>query len=95
MAENPWYTSIPTVLPNTKDENDMIGGYTDLSEKFSSSKGKSNIFVSLIAGNCTESGFDSAADAAATVASAMSGAQYLELKQDAFDRLLAYYETLN
>ena len=95
IAENPWYTSIPTVLPNTKDENDMIGGYTDLSEKFSPSKGKSNIFVSLIAGNCTESGFDSAADAAATVASAMSGAQYLELKQDAFDRLLAYYETLN
>ena len=95
VAENPWYTSIPTVLPNTKDENDMIGGYTDLSEKFSTSKGKSNIFVSLIAGNCAETGFDSASAAASTVASSMSGAQYLQLKQDAYDRLVAYYKTLN
>ena len=97
LAENPWYTSVPTVLPNTKDENDMIGSYTNLSEKFSSAKGedKSNIFVSLIAGNCEEIGFDSPSAAASTVASSMSGAQYLELKQDAYNRLVDYYKTLN
>ena len=94
LAENPWYTSIPTVLPNTKDENDMIGGYTALSEKFNSAKGKANIFVDLIAGICAEEGFDSASAAAGTVATSMSGAQYLQLKQDAYDRLVAYYESL-
>ena len=94
LAENPWYTSVPTVLPNTKDENDMIGSYTSLSEKFNSAKGKANLFVDLIAGICTEAGFDSPASAASTVASAMSGAQYLELKQDAYNRLVDYYNTL-
>jgi putative aldouronate transport system substrate-binding protein len=94
LAENPWYTSIPTVLPNTKDENDMIGGYTALTEKFSTSKGKANVLVDLIAGICAEEGFDTAASAAGTVSSAMNGAQYLALKQDAFDRLVTYYETL-
>jgi len=94
LAENPWYTSVPTVLPNTKDENDMIGGYTALSEKFNSAKGKANIFVDLIAGICAEEGFDSASAAAGTVATSMSGAQYLQLKQDAYDRLVAYYESL-
>ena len=94
LAENPWYTSIPTVLPNTKDENDMIGGYTALAEKFSTAKGKANILVDLIAGICAEEGFDTAASAAGTVSTAMNGAQYLALKQDAFDRLVTYYESL-
>ena len=94
VTKNPWYTSIPTVLPNTAEENTMIKGYTDLSEKFQTSKDKSNIFVSLIAGNCTEAGFGTPESAAATVTSSMSGAQYLQLKQDAYDRLLAYYESL-
>ncbi len=95
IAENSWYTSIPTTLPNTKDESDMIGGYTSLSEKFSTSKGKVNLLVDLIVGTCTEEGFDTPADSAATVAGAMNGAQYLELKQDAFTRLLDYYKSLN
>ena len=95
LAENPWYTSIPTVLPNTKDENDMIGGYTDLSEKFNTSKGKSNIFVSLIAGNCAEAGFGTPDAAVATVANSMSGSQYLELKQDAYTRLVDYYNSIS
>ena len=94
LSENPWYTSVPTVLPNTKDENDMIGGYTDLSEKFNTSKGKSNIFVSLIAGNCTEAGFGTPEAAVATVSGSMSGSQYLELKQDAYNRLVDYYNSI-
>ena len=94
LSENPWYTSVPTVLPNTKDENDMIGGYTDLSEKFNTSKGKSNIFVSLIAGNCTEAGFGTPEAAVATVSGTMSGSQYLELKQDAYNRLVDYYNSI-
>ena len=94
VTENPWYTSVPTVLPNTADETTMIESYTALKEKFQTSKDKSNIFVDLIAGTCTEAGFGSAESAAATVTGSMNGAQYLELKQDAYDRLIAYYNSL-
>ena len=94
VTENPWYTSVPTVLPNTADETTMIESYTALKEKFQTSKDKSNIFVDLIAGTCTEAGFGSAESAAATVTGSMNGAQYLELKQDAYDRLIAYYKSL-
>ncbi len=96
ITENPWYTIVPTILPTTKEENDLIGSYTDLTSngKFSSSKGGSNILISLIVGNCEEVGFDSAAAAASTVSGTMSGSLYLELKQDAYNRLIAYYDTL-
>ncbi len=96
ITENPWYTIVPTILPTTKEENDLIGSYTDLTSngKFSSSKGGSNILINLIVGNCEEVGFDSASAAASTVSGAMSGSLYLELKQDAYNRLIAYYDTL-
>ena len=94
ITENPWYTIIPTVLPNTTAENDMIAGYTALTNKFSSSKGGENVLVDIIAKGLTLEGMTSAAGAANTVATTFSGAQYLELKQDAYDRLLAYYQSL-
>ena len=49
----------------------------------------------MIAGTLDLEGFDTAADAANTVAQTWRGAQYLALKQDAYNRLVAYYETLN
>ena len=94
VTENPWYTSIPTVLPTTKDENTLIGSYTDLKSKFSTSKGEACILVDLIAGNCSEVGFGNPEEAASTVSGNMSGAQYLQIKQDAYDRLIAYYNSL-
>ena len=50
ITENGWYTSVPTVLPNTKPESDTLNGFTELTSngKFSSSKGGENIFVNLI-----------------------------------------------
>ena len=94
VTENPWYTIVPTVLPNTAAENDEINKHTDLSEKFSSAKNKSNIFVYLIVGNCTEEGFNTAAESAATTMNTMGGKQYLYYKNEAFTRLLEYYESL-
>ena len=94
VTENPWYTSIPTVLPTTKDENTLIGSYTDLKSKFSTSKNEACILVDLIAGNCSEVGFGNPEEAASTVSGNMSGAQYLQIKQDAYDRLIAYYNSL-
>ena len=95
LAENSWYTSVPTVLPNYSDETTMIKSYTELTDNFSTSKGGANILVDIIVKGFTEEGRGSAAEAAATVAGAWNGQLYLELKQDAFNRLVDYYNTLN
>ena len=95
LAANPWYTSVPTVLPNTTVETDMINSYTDLKTKFSTTKGEANILIDQIAAGYTEEGMGSAEEAAATVQNAWGAKQYLALKQQAWDRLVAYYETLN
>ncbi len=94
LSSNPWYTSVPTVLPTTTQENDMISSYADLKNSFSSSKGEGNIFVSLIAGTNTVAGFGTPEEAAKTVNETMKGDLYLEVKQDAYNRLVAYYESI-
>ena len=95
LAENAWYTSVPTVLPNTTVELDMINQYTDLKTKFDSTKNGANILVDLIAKGYTEQGMNSAAESANTISTTWGCAQYLALRQQAWDRLVAYYETLN
>ena len=95
LAANPWYTSVPTVLPNTKVENDMINTYTDLKTKFSPNKGDANILCDQISLGYAQEGMANADEAVATATTAWGGAQYLQLKQLAWDRLVAYYETLN
>ncbi len=96
VTENPWYTSIPTVLPTTKQESDLLNTYTELSSKgrFSQNKGESNEFVNEIAGGYATQGMSNADEAAAAVRDTMGGSQYLQLKQGAWDRLLTYYNTL-
>ena len=96
VADNMWYTSIPTVLPNTKDENDILKGYTDLSNNFNNAKDKYNILVDLVqkgyAGNQLSVG---SADAIINAVNEdWSSAQYLMLKQDAWTRLANYYKNL-
>ncbi len=90
ITENPWYTSVPTVLPNTKQENQIITTFTELSSngKFSSSKGGENLFINIINGEVFE-------DAVNTVSTTWNGSAYLYMKQGAWERLVAYYETLN
>ncbi len=96
IAENPWYTSIPTVLPHTTNENDQINSYTELKNNFSTSSGDViNIWVDIIVGGYTIPGMSDAASAANMVKTTWKGAQYLSIKQTAFDALLDYYETLN
>ncbi len=97
VSENPWYTSIPTVLPTTQVENDDIAGLTELKNSYSSSKGDDqvNYFVDQIVGGYVHDGMGSAEQAAEYVVNTMNGKLYLFHKQAAFDRLLDYYETLN
>ena len=61
LAENPWYTSVATVLPNTKVENDELNTYTQLTAngKFSASKGGENLFVDIIVGGLAVANVDS------------------------------------
>ena len=91
VTENPWYTSVPTVLPNTKNENETLSSYSQLAEKFNSAKGGANAFVDIIAAGFTTEGMFSAEEAVDTVSETLGGADYLYLKQEAFDRLLEYY----
>ena len=51
VADNPWYSIVPTSLPTTSEENDEIAKLTNLSSsgKYSSSKDKYNLLVDIIA----------------------------------------------
>ncbi len=95
VTENKWYTSVPTILPTTSVENDQINGMTNLgNDKFGQSKEQNNILVNIIVGGYSEEGMSDAASAAGVVASDWSGAQYLQLQNDAWQRALDFYATI-
>ncbi len=94
MAPNPWYTIVPTVLPTTTVENSTISGYTELTDRFNQQKDGSNMLLEIIVNGYTESGIQDAASAADTVANSWSGKQYLQLKQEAWERDVEFYESL-
>ncbi|MGN0682334.1 MAG: hypothetical protein ACI4JY_01545 [Oscillospiraceae bacterium] len=97
VAENPWWTSVPTVLPNTKMENDQIATLTELtsSGKFSTSKGKQNLFVDMIVKGYSGEGTSSRDEMIKTVSDTWKCATYVELKNAAWQRLVTYYNELN
>ncbi len=94
IAENPWYTSIPTVLPTTKNENQELGQYTELNSKFQGGKDQENIFVDIIASGFNAEGMGDPEEAAAYVADTMMGTQYLGIKEGAWEALVDYYEEI-
>lgn len=96
VTENKWYTSVPTILPTTSVENDHINGMTNLgNDKFGQGKEQNNVLVNIIVGGYTEEGMSDAASAAGVVTSDWSGAQYLQLQNDAWDRALDFYNTIH
>ena len=96
ITENGWYTSVPTVLPNTKVENDELNTYTQLTAngKFSATKGGENLFVDIISKGFTEAGLMTPEEAAETVFGDWFGEFYLELKTTAWERVKEYYNSL-
>ncbi|MDE6732148.1 MAG: hypothetical protein K2J77_04655 [Oscillospiraceae bacterium] len=96
ITSNPWYTSVPTVLPHTDAENNEIKTFDKLASKgeFSSSKGDKNLLVDIIASGYSGQGTSSAAETITTVSNDWGGATYLELKNDAWNRLKKFYEGL-
>ncbi|MCM1193730.1 MAG: hypothetical protein NC123_15220 [Butyrivibrio sp.] len=97
LADNMWYTSVPTVLPTTKEENDQIAGYTELgnSGRFGQSKEQQNLFVDIIVGGFSGEGTSSAAETVDTVANSWNGAQYLSIKETAWEYLVDFYNSNN
>ena len=95
VTENPWYTSVPTVLPHTKVENEDINALTDLSQKFNDAKGGQNYLIDQIVNGYAVEGMTDAETSAKFVAENMGADIYLINKQDAWDRLVVYYESLN
>ncbi len=97
VAENSWWTSVPTVLPNTSMENDQIKGLTELTNngKFSTSSKQQNLFVDLIVGGYSGDGTSSRDEMMATVKDTWKCSTYVELKDAAWQRLVTYYNELN
>ena len=102
LASNSWYTSVPTVLPQEVGETNAINELTALSNsgQFGSSKDQVNLFVDIIAKGFTgEAGADAAATAkkvSDTVEDGgWGGTTYLARRNDAWTRLVEFYNTLN
>ncbi len=102
ICDNMWYTSIPTVLPTTNQQNTIVNGLTELSSsgKFSQAKGGTSLFCSLIAGGYTDAAFNGTgitdgATAVTTVSTTWSGTTYLVVKTAAWNNLKAYYNEIN
>ncbi|MBR4501972.1 MAG: hypothetical protein IKP22_08800 [Clostridia bacterium] len=93
LADNPWYTSVATVLPNTKVENDELNTYTQLTAngKFSSGNGGENLFVNIIVSGLAAANVDSPEAAAEMVTLDWYGDMYLELKNTGWDRITEYF----
>lgn len=96
VAENPWWTSVPTVLPTTKAENDQINTLSELtsSGKFSTSKDKQNMLVDIIAGGYAGDGTASRTEMIKTVSESWGAATYTEIKNDAWQRVVEFYNEL-
>ena len=102
IADNSWYTSVPTVLPQEVAETNAINELTALSASGSFGQGKeqSNLYVDIIAKGFTgETGSDAAATAkkvSDTVADGgWGGTTYLTRRNEAWHRLLDFYNTIN
>ena len=78
-------------------ENDDLNTYTQLTSngKFSGARGGENLFVDLIVKGFVDEGFTGTEEAVNTVVNDWFGDLYLELKNDAWNRLLDYYNSLN
>ena len=93
IAENPWYTSVPTTLPLTKVENDEKNSFVEINGgggKFGTDASSENMYVDIIVDGLT----GMAEEIAETVANDWHGEDYLLLMNDAWLRLADYYSSL-
>ena len=94
MTENPWYTIVPTVLPTTTVENEKIKSYAELANNFSTANGKVNNLVDMIVGGFCIEGMGSVEACVDTVTNAWNGKLALNIRNDAWELLQEYYQSL-
>jgi putative aldouronate transport system substrate-binding protein len=86
VTENGWYTSVPTTLPHYTTETDDLNALSDLLAQFSNDF---NLFDEIVVNGLPEG--VTAEDQAAIAENDWFGFEYTELKNDAWNRLLEYY----
>lgn len=96
LASNPWYTSVPTVLPYTDVENTEIATFTNIGKngKYSSEKKQENLFCSIIVGGFSGEGTTSAEETINSFKTTWKGDVYLDYSQTAWEELVEYYNTI-
>ena len=94
-TSNMWYTSVPTVLPTSSEQTNVIKSYSDLTDNFSTSKGGFNLLVEVIKNGYNAEGVEPNAKAyAERVETTWNGEQYLIIKQAQWNNLKSFYEGL-
>ena len=98
VMDNGWYTIVPTVLPTTKQDNELISSYTELNNKFSQKSKEDTILLQLIVSgygaDMLDPAMTDAESTANTVATTWNGARYLAIKEAAWQNALNFYNTL-
>ena len=104
VTENPWYSIVPTTLPTSKEANDAISALAELSStgKFSQSSKNINILIDIIVGGyqyIEDVNVNSAAELINLVSAKKNdggwgGSTYLMYKQEAYELVLEYYESI-
>ena len=104
VTENPWYSIVPTTLPTSKEANDAISALAELSStgKFSQSSKNINILIDIIVGGYQyiEDVNVSSAEELINLVSAKKndggwgGSTYLMYKQEAYELVLEYYDSI-
>ncbi len=94
MTENPWYSIVPTILPTTNQEKNIIAGFTELGANglFSSNKNGINLFLDIIVNDYTGEGLDSRSAVLNTVSINWNGATYLAIMNNAYQKIVRFYE---
>ena len=97
VASNSWYTSVPTVLPQEVAEANAINELTNLSAsgQFGSSKDQVNLFVDIICNGFTGEAGANAQATADKVMNDWGDSTYLDRRNDAWNRLLLFYDNIN
>lgn len=92
VKNNPWYTSVPTVLPLTVDEQKTISGYPELgSGQFGTSDKQNNLLINIIIGGYSGEGTTDRASTIKTVSDTWNCSVALRIRDDAWGYLLDYY----
>ncbi len=94
VKSNMFYTIVPTVLPTTDAQNELLKQNADLNGSFSTNKLENNVFLNVVIRGTTAATKDDAgvpaSDAAAMIANDWNGTSYLQVKNQAWKNLLDY-----